>query len=161
MKTTHSVTFPSLRHTFISMMVVGLAVSMITAVSACHKGSESQLTEVVDSFAEAYFNWQFPRAVSCCTPSSRRWLSYASSQVNQLDVDSLRSMDRGAEHTIDDIDYQSDTLATVRLIVRHYRSMDSLGHVGRLMGEAQFVIPVVYQHERWQVALNGLPRALK
>ncbi len=130
-----------------------------TVVTSCHKGSESQLQETVDSFSEAYFNWQFPRAVAYCTPESRRWLSYAASQVNEDDVDSLRAMDRGAEHAIDKVDYQNDSVAVARVTVRHFMAMDSLGHAGQLIDETHFALPVVYREEQWRVHLSSLPRA--
>lgn len=130
----------------------------VTSLTACHEGSESQLKETVDSFAEAYFNWQFPRAVPYCTQESRRWLSYAASQVNEYDVDSLRAMDRGAEHEISDIHYDNDSMAIVNIAVHHYMSMDSLGQAARLVDEGLYRVPVVYKGERWLVELRGLPR---
>lgn len=79
-----------------SMIGLCIAVACMTAsifsLSGCepHEGSEDQLKADVDSFANYYFNWHFPKAVKYCTQESERWLRYAASNVNETDVELLR-----------------------------------------------------------------------
>ena len=73
-----------------SMIGLCIAVACMSAsifsLSGCepHEGSEDQLKADVDSFANYYFNWHFPKAVKYCTQESERWLRYAASNVNVI-----------------------------------------------------------------------------
>mgnify|MGYP007000016486 CR=1 FL=1 len=62
----------------------------------------------VDSFANNYFNWHFPKAVKYCTQESERWLRYAASNVNETDVELLRQKPEDASIEITDIDFGDD-----------------------------------------------------
>ena len=92
-----------------SMIGLCIAVACMTAsifsLSGCepHEGSEDQLKADVDSFANNYFNWHFPKAVKYCTQESERWLRYAASNVNETDVELLRQKPEDASIEITDI----------------------------------------------------------
>ena len=128
-------------------------------LAGCHNGSEDQLEETADSFAEAYFNWQFAKAVPHVTDSSVIWLQYASSQVDQEDIDSLRAMSEGATCELSDVDYgDDDTTAVVTMQVKHFLAMDSIGTSRHVVEAGVFALPMVYQNEKWKVSLRALPR---
>ena len=117
-----------------SMIGLCIAVACMTAsifsLSGCepHEGSEDQLKADVDSFANYYFNWHFPKAVKYCTQESERWLRYAASNVNETDVELLRQKPEDASIEITDIDFGDDeTSATVTLTVHNFLQMDSIG----------------------------------
>ena len=92
-----------------SMIGLCIAVACMTAsifsLSGCepHEGSEDQLKADVDSFANNYFNWHFPKAVKYCTQESERWLRYAASNVNETDVELLRQKPEDASIEITDL----------------------------------------------------------
>ena len=135
---------------------------LVCGLSACHKGDEDQMRETVDSFAEAYFNWQFQKALPYVTPASGRWLHYAASQVTQEDIDSLRAMAEGAGCKIQSVDYSDvDTLAVVTVAVSHFLAMDTIGRPSHLVDEAVCRLPVVFANDKWKVCLKALPRVRK
>ena len=129
-----------------------------------HSGSESQLEEQVDSFAIYYFNWQFYNSVRFVTPESKKWMSYAASQVHEADIELLRQKEKIATYTLNDIDYhENDTTADARITVHNFLQMDTIGKACQLIEKAEFAIPLVYreQEDKWIVNLNGLPRPLR
>ena len=54
----------------------------ILLLSCEHVGSEREARDDVDSFATAYYNWQF-KAVKYCTRTSEPWLHFAATNVHQ------------------------------------------------------------------------------
>ncbi|WP_146014585.1 hypothetical protein [Hoylesella buccalis] len=141
----------------ISLTIVGC---MLIGLCACtdHK-NEEQLRDTASAFAQTYFNWQFNDALTYCTPSSQRWISYAASQVKQADVDKLRSAEQGARSEIKKIHYEEgDSVASVVMKVENFLSMDSIGTVGHFVESATYTLQLVQLNKQWKVRLTELPR---
>ncbi len=141
----------------ISLTIVGC---VLIGLCACtdHK-NEEQLRDTANTFAQTYFNWQFNDALTHCTPSSQRWISYVASQVKQDDIDKLRSAEQGASSEIKEINYEEDdSVASVVMKVENFLSMDSLGTVGHFVESATYTFQLVRQAKRWKVRLTELPR---
>ncbi len=141
----------------ISLTIVGC---VLIGLCACtdHK-NEEQLRDTANAFAQTYFNWQFNDALTHCTPSSQRWISYAASQVKQDDVDKLRSAEQGARSEIKKIHYdEGDSVASVVMKVENFLSMDSLDAVGHFVKSATYTLQLVRQTKQWKVRLTELPR---
>ena len=135
---------------------------MLLSLGACSSGKEGDVRAATDSFAVAYFNWQFPKAVEYTTPQSHRWLSFAASQVSQDDVDTLKAMEHGAECEIEDISLNhNDSEASVIITVRNFIAMDTIGAAPHLTREAKFALSLVYADNKWKVDLDGLPRPVR
>lgn len=128
----------------------------IIAFTSCNTDSEKQIKEVANNFSSAYFNWRFSDASKYVLNDSRRWLVYASSQVNQQDVDSLRAMKEGATLTIDNISYENNgSIAKVKVIVSNYLLMDSIGIAPRVCQHGEYEIPLSYDGKEWTVSLSA------
>jgi hypothetical protein len=151
--------FPLKNFVFIFSAVVGL--SLLWACERHHEGDEEQLTETVNLFTTAYFNWHFQEALKNVDDDSRRWLVYAATNVHQADIDSLRAMKMGASHEIDDVDYTSDTTAVAFVTVSNFLAMDTIGTSGHVVEKAKFALPLTYEKGKWQVSLRELPRQMK
>lgn len=133
---------------------------VLIGLCACtdHK-NEEQLRNTASAFAQTYFNWQFNDALTYCTPSSQRWISYAASQVKQDDVDKLRSAEQGARSEIKKIHYEEgDSVASVVMKLENFLSMDSLDAVGHFVKSATYTLQFVQLNKRWKVRLTELPR---
>lgn len=128
---------------------------------SCGRSGDDGVRAVVDSFSTAYFNWQLSRAAQYADSGSRRWLSYAASQVGQDDVDSLRAMPEGAAVRVDAIDYgDDDSTAVANVEVSHFLASGAIGQPPRTVGHATFLIPLACRNGVWRVALRELPRRL-
>ncbi len=138
------------------LRIAFLPIMLVLTVTSCHEGSEKQMKEAVNGFSSAYFNWRFFEASKYVTPSSYRWLSYVSSQVNQTDVDSLRAMKGGATFKMGDIYYGGDgSSARVKVTVSNFLLMDSIGRPPRICSRGEFVIPLSFNGEAWKVTLSA------
>ena len=128
----------------------------IIAFTSCNTDSEKQIKEVANNFSSAYFNWRFSDASKYVSNDSRRWLVYASSQVNQQDVDSLRAMKEGATLTIDNISYENNgSIAKVKVVVSNYLLMDSIGITPRVCQHGEYEIPLSYDGKEWKVSISA------
>jgi hypothetical protein len=127
---------------------------------SCGKTGEEQLVETVDSFSNTYFNWQFHRAVAYCTPDSKRWLSYMASQVDQGDIDILRSQAKSAKAEVVRVNVlDGDSVARVEVKVSNFLSMDTIGAEGKIEEEARFIISAKFVDNQWKVWLTAPLRA--
>ena len=141
-------------------IILTIAGCVLIGLCACtnHK-NEEQLRDTASAFAQTYFNWQFNDALTHCTPSSQRWISYAASQVKQADVDKLRSAEQGARSEIKKIHYEEgDSVASVVMNVENFLSMDSIGTVGHFVKSATYTLQLVQLNKQWKVRLTELPR---
>lgn len=140
-----------------STFFLGMVASAGCMGCQSHEGDEEQLKEYADSFATLYFNWHFEQAAHYATPSSEPWLRFASSNVGQADVDSLRSKEADAMVTLDDITYADDTTATITLHVTDFLEMDTIGKAPLHKDKATFQLPMQIHEGKWKVALSKLP----
>lgn len=146
-RTSHIIT------TFIATLTI------MTFMACGGENTDKQITATVDSFANTYYNWQFKEAMEYCTPESEKWLSFASTNVHQADIDILRQQTEGASHSINSITHTNDTSAVVSISVMGYLRMDTIGKAGQMIKEAIFNVPVKHRHGKWLVELSGLPRS--
>ena len=151
-----------------SMIGLCIAVACMTAsifsLSGCepHEGSEDQLKADVDSFANYYFNWHFPKTLKYCTRSSEPWLRYAASNVHKADVERLRAKEEDATVEINDITFGDDGVtATASITVRNFLQMDSIGQEAHLVDEAEFQLPMSMENNAWKIRMVNLPRSGK
>lgn len=131
---------------------------------ACgESGTEKESCEVADSFATAYFNWNYKKALKYTHPASRKWVVYAATQVKQEDVDILRGMDEPTAIEITDYtrDEKNDSLMHVTVRINNFLTMDTIGTSGHIMKEGEFVLALVCIKGKWLVKLDELPRPLK
>jgi len=123
-----------------------------------HPGSERQLKEVTDSFATAYYNWDFPTAAKYATPDSRKWLQYAAAQVHKEDIEALKTMEM-ATFELGDIVYHKDSTAEIKVTVNNYLGMDTIGSLSHIVEKGIFTLSLKYSNEEWKIRMANLPRS--
>ena len=103
------------------LLIIIIALCMIFTNSCSEKelSKEELLIAQVDSFAYYYYNWRFKDAMPYCTSTSEKWLKYASSNVHDVDIDTLRNQTEGASCEIEDVEINDNTnTATVKITVK-------------------------------------------
>ena len=140
-----------------SFVVYSLMMLVSMLLSSCGDGQHNDSRTVVESFANAYFNWRFKEAESFVTYESRRWLAFAASQVDSEDIDSLRAMEFAATAEVEDIEEIDDTTSLATVNVMNFLASDSIGKHPRIEAERKFQIPVAFDGKRWRVKLTQLP----
>lgn len=147
---------------FFTMLSVLLALILVAPTSSCSDGNEDLPQSCVDSFATNYFNWRFPAALSYSTTASKKWLAYATSQIRQEDVDSLRAMKEGATIEIVDIIVgEGEATATAIVEVSNYLRLDSISSKPNMSAKGRYSLNMIKENNKWKVSLSELPRALE
>lgn len=140
-----------------SFVVYSLMMLFSMLLSSCGDGQHNDSRTVVESFANAYFNWRFKEAESYVTYESRRWLAFAASQVDSEDIDSLRAMEFAATAEVEDIEEIDDTTSLATVNVINFLVSDSIGEHPHMQAERKFQIPVAFDGKHWRVNLTQLP----
>lgn len=140
-----------------SFVVYSLMMLFSMLLSSCGDGQHNDSRTVVESFANAYFNWRFKEAESYVTYESRRWLAFAASQVDSEDIDSLRAMEFAATAEVEDIEEIDDTTSLATVNVMNFLVSDSIGEHPHMQAERKFQIPVAFDGKHWRVNLTQLP----
>ena len=123
--------------------------------------SEERAQEVVESFATAYFNYDFKRASSYCDDESVRLFRFLASQLTQADIDKLNSKG-AAEISVDSIVNNDDGCYAI-VSVENFLELDSIGGVSHIVESGTFRIPLINTldtegNEQWEVRMAYLPR---
>ena len=141
--------------------ILAVAALSLTSTSCLTNKEEREvpIEERVDSFATAYFNWRFHKAIKYVTPESEKWIRYAASQVHKADLELINSQEEGASIEIEDIEHTDDSTANVRIKVSNYMRMDTIGKAGRMIDTAHFTLLARYQQSQrlWMIMLTELP----
>ncbi|MGI6242594.1 MAG: hypothetical protein ACOYJK_03525 [Prevotella sp.] len=138
-----------------------LAMSCVLLYS-CRPDNEKQLTETARAFSDSYFNWQYFNSINYCTSDSKLWLSYMASQVDEQDVNALRARKENASVEVEDVELlRGDSTAMVKVKVRNYLNMDTIGIKDRVVDKAVFIIPMRRDGDAWKVHLTAPLRAAR
>lgn len=123
--------------------------------------SEERIHEVVESFATAYFNYDFKRASSYCDDESVSLFRFVASQLTQADIDKLNSKD-AAVVSVDSIVIRDDGGYAI-VTVENFLELDSIGTTSHIVKRGIFRIPLANSldaegNEQWEVRMAYLPR---
>lgn len=129
---------------------------LLAACSGGGRSDDETIESAVDSFVTAYFNYDFKKASHYCTQKSEKWLRFAASNVIAEDIDVLRSQKERASYKNKDINYISDSTATVRCEVRHFLKRDTLGRPGHIEKKEEFAFNLVRSGDKWVVDASTL-----
>lgn len=132
------------------LSMVSLFVLLCGCTGDGHK-DDNEVNATINSFASAYFNYDFKKAMLCVTPESERWLRFSASNVIEEDVELLRAQTEGATHEVENISYPSDTVAVVRCRIENYLKRDTLGRAGHVVKKGRVNIKVVKRNGQWLV----------
>ena len=132
-----------------------IAALLLVTCSPGRSNTDEQAQETAAEFAEAYFNYDFQTAGNYTTPESRKWLSYAASNVTQAIVDLYNAQEVRATADIADFYWANDTTAIVNIIVNHYITNDSIGASPRIAEEGSFSLTIVRRDDKMLVRMGG------
>ena len=134
-----------------------VAATLLLTLCSCETGIFSSATpaeRAVDSFATAYFNYQFATAVQFVTPESERWIVFAASNVHQDDVDSVCVQPQAAHVDLDEVVAgENDTVGHATVTVSDYFLMDSIGQVSHYRSADTYRLDMAKRHGRWLIHL--------
>ncbi len=121
---------------------------------SCQKSDDENPTDIVDSFAVNYFNWRYERCLKMVTPESERLLRFQASNVTELDIDVLRSLEEGAGIECVSTNYDADTVFNAGIVVFNFLLADTIGHAPKLYSSAETSIRLVKRKGKWLVDMT-------
>ena len=131
---------------------------LFSACSQDQTDSEEKYSQQALAFAEAYFNYDYKEASKLVTPESRKWLSFAASNITQEDIDLINAQD-GATVTVSDFTYYNDSTAMVTLDVENFVRKDTLFRSASVIEKDRFRLEVVRRDREYLVKMEGLPQS--
>lgn len=132
--------------------ITSFAILLSLSANSCYeKTEENKAEEVVNAYATAYFNWDFPSAANYANASGKQWLIFLSSQVKEADIEALREKETAAEVEVGDIELRhADTEAVITVDVTNFLAMDSIGKKPHICNSAQYTIKAVKENTEWR-----------
>lgn len=123
---------------------------------SCGSDKEEQVNDVAENFAKEYFNWRYCEAMPYVTAESSEQMKFLASNVTEDDVQLLRSMESGAEITIEDSRVaDGDSVAYVNVAIENFCHADTIGRPARLNESAKATLMLVHRGEKWQVVVSS------
>jgi hypothetical protein len=142
-----------MKHLFLSLTLL-----LLTACGMVSDDDEA--IRVAETWGNAYFNCDYPRAAEYSTKESERWLRFAASNTTEGDLQLLRDQ-RAVATASDFFTAANDTLRVVTLHVDHYVKPALLGQQTAKQADGEFHVTVVKRGRQWRVRMEGLPRSEK
>lgn len=144
-----------MRHCFLCLLTLLLGGCQLT-------GGDGQgaADKVLQSWAEAYFNYDYEEALELMAPESGKWIHFAASNITEKDVEALQQKAKDASVTIlNNHVAETDTLTVATIeVTDFYEHSDLLGE-GKIVDKATFHITLVKRDGRWMVRTEGLPQS--
>lgn len=134
----------------------------VTALTACTDNMSSQQEKAgrtATSFAEAYFNYDFKKAIELTTPETTKWIRFAASNISEEDLNELNNRTEGASVTLTGCELLNDTTCEAVLEIGNYLTADSIGRPIVSRHDGVFRLTVIQRDGQWKIRMAGLPRS--
>lgn len=123
---------------------------------SCGDDSKKQLDATAEAFANEYFNWRYSEAMPYVTAESSEYIKFLATNVTEDDVQLLRSMESGAEITIENCDVaDGDSVAYVDVTVDNFCHADTIGKPAKLHESAKVTLMLMRRGDKWQVVVSN------
>lgn len=149
-----------MRKYLITSLVTLIALILIIPSCRSTNNESKEIREIVDSFAICYFNWQYEKATKYCTQSSKKWLEFAASQVNNQDIEILRNQQDEPTIKLISIDYNElEQIATVQISANNFVESHGFGECPTKRENAIFNLKIVKEENKWKIKMEALPQS--
>ncbi len=131
----------------------------LTFLSACSLADKDvAVKNASEQWADAYFNYNLDEANELTCDESRKWISFAASNVTTQDFEMLGERQERAAVVAEECHFGADTVAYVYLTVTNFLEPDTIGGAGKWTEEGKFMIELRKRSAGWQVRMEGLPQ---
>lgn len=141
--------------------IITLAFSMALAALAAScdgltRNETEEVTGTVMGFSEAYFNFDLNTAADYCTPESRKWICFLASNVQEADLEIIRTQEQNATVKVKDISYSpDDSTGTALIEAKDFLMLDTIGKSGHMKDEARFKLGFILHDGKCLIKMEG------
>lgn len=134
-----------------------MAATFFYACGNDSKLDKDEMKETADSFATAFYNFQYGKALALCDSSAKKQVYFIVAGLNRKDVEVIRQSTERATVEITDAHFNAgDSTGTVDLTVKNFFRKDSIGVTGQIIKKASYVLPLRKEGGRWFVQFNNM-----
>lgn len=123
---------------------------------------KSAAEESLASWANAYFNFDYEKALKMMTPESGQWLRFAASNITQQDIDFIKQHE---EHTqvevLNSQIVEGDSLCNAYIRVSNFIQLGNTAEDNLVIDKDEFLIQLVKRDGDWLVKTEALPQSGK
>lgn len=134
-------------------------------LASCQLNDENSANAVdksLNKWTEAYFNFDYKKAMEYMTPESGKWIRFAASNITEQDIEFIKAQQ--VETHVDIIDRQmaeGDSLCNAKIHVSHFIQLGLRPEDNKVIDEADFLIQLVKRDGDWLIKTEGLPQSGK
>ena len=139
-----------------------LVLTKLKSVLTNFTGGKSDAEKALISWANAYFNFNYEKAMQHTTPESEKWIRLAASNITEQDVSFIREQNPPTQ--IEILNHQqteNDTVCNTYIRVSKFIQLGLLPQDNRVIDQAIFHIQLVNRSNEWLVRMEGLPQSGK
>ena len=131
-----------------------IALLSILSSTSCASEDENAIETRAKVFAQNYFNLRYEAAMNMCTDESKKWITFRASNISQDDIDVINNQTDTAECEIEDINYETDSIASVRIKICNALICDSIGKKGKIVNSTIKNLRMKMQLGTWYADLT-------
>ena len=152
-----------MKFNFFTTTVTSIIIIMTVCNSCGHSDimGNDEVKDVVDSFAVAYFNFHYDKAIKYVTNPSARWIHFSASNVTQKDINILKSKEYDASIEIKDMTNDGDSLYHVSVMVCNYLPANIISKQEHIVDKDTYIFDTVKEHGKWKIRMASPPRSEK
>ena len=130
---------------------------------SCHvydKNGTHAAEKTLTTWAEAYFNFDYEKALKYTTSEGEQWIRFAASNITEEDVSFIKK--QNPQTQIDILNSQlteGDTVCNANIRVSHFIQLGLSPQDNRVIDHADFQVQLVKRGDEWLVRMEGLPQS--
>ncbi len=149
----------AMKSIFGNIITLAFSIAFAALAASCDgltRNEAEEIEGVVKGFSDAYFNFDLNTAANYCTPESRKWLCFLASNVQEADLEIIRTQEQGARVSVKDINYSpDDSTGTALIEARDFLSLDTIGKPGHIKDKASFKVGFILYDGKCLIKMEG------
>ena len=137
---------------FLSFLIIGCQLQNDNSTDAADKA--------LTSWANAYFNFNYEKALRYMTPESGQWIRFAASNITEQDIYFIKTQ-QDLQTQVEIINSQlaeGDSICNANIRISNFIQLGMSAHENQVIDHANFQIQLVKRDGDWLVRMEGLPR---
>lgn len=121
------------------------------------KSDEEIIATTADSFATAFYNFNYKKALALCDSDSQKNIYFIAGSLSEKDMNIIRQTTQRPTIDVTDVNFNDeDSTATVNLTIKDFFKKDSIGVSGHFIEKATYILPLEKDNGRWVVRFRDM-----
>lgn len=135
---------------------------LLVACQPNNDNSAEGADKVLNEWADAYFNFDYKKAMEYMTPESGKWIRFAASNITEKDIEFIKAHEVATQINIHDGQItEGDTIYNAKIHVSNFIQLGIDADHNQVIDEDDFHVQLVKRSGDWLIRTEGLPRSGK